>query len=146
MTLEQGAALAEIISSIGVIASLVFVGFQVKESNRESRARAIQDAARLEMDYSISFAAYPDTWEKVITSEPMEGAELRQAILMFNAFMSETENRFLQYRMGYIRQEIWDARKGTLVNISKHWIYDKWRHSYGGRNHSPEFLALLDSL
>jgi len=63
MTLEQGAFLAEIISSIGVIGSLIFVGFQVRGSNRESRSRAVQDAMRFEMDYTLAFATRPETWD-----------------------------------------------------------------------------------
>lgn len=146
MTLEQGAFLAEIVSSVGVIASLIFVGFQVRGSNRESRARAIQDSMRFEMDYTLAFAANPGTWDKVVKSEPLEGEELRLAILLFGAFMCETENRYLQSRMGYIGQEIWDARKGTLVDIKELPLYEHWRRSYSGRNHSPEFLDMMDSL
>jgi len=71
---------------------------------------------------------------------------LRLAILLFGAFMCETENRYLQSRMGFIGEKTWDARERTLVDIKELPIYEHWRRSYSGRNHSPEFLGMLDSI
>jgi len=98
------------------------------------------------MDYSLAFAAYPGTWDRVVNNVEMSGEELRRAIVLFNAFMSETENRYLQFRLGYIHAETWNARQGTLVDIKQKQVYGQWRQSYGGRNHSPEFLQMLDNL
>ena len=146
MTLEQGAALAEIISSIAVIASLIFVGFQVRDSNRESRARAIQDAMKLEMDYTLAFASAPATWDKVVKGQDLDDVELRRAILLCNAFMCETESRFNQYKLGFLEQQTWDARIESLRGFVKLPIFSQWRHSFGGTNHSPEFLKVVDKL
>ena len=146
MTLEQFAALAEIIASVGVILSLIFVGFQVRESNREARASAIQDAMNLEIETTSIFAENYETWDKIIKGEPLEGREQRKAILLYNVLMTETENRYLQYKEGYLPRQTWEGRQNVLRKTVSMPIFPLWRQANSGQNHARDFLALVDSL
>lgn len=146
MTLEQLAALGEIISSIAVVLSLIFVGFQVRESNRHAQAAAIQDALVSEIETSGHFATHFETWDKIISGQNIEGAELRKANQLLNILLTETENRYFQHRKGYLDEQIWEARLRTMkvtVNLP---LYEHWRNSAAGSNHTADFLALLDKM
>ncbi len=147
MTLEQLAALAEIIASIAVILSLLFVGFQLRDSNRQARAAAVQDSLASEIQISTIFAENAETWEKVISGEPInEKGELRKAIHLYNILMSDSENRFYEHRQGYLNEESWQSRLRTLEISSKLPIFVHWRNSLSGQNRAEDFLVLLDDI
>jgi hypothetical protein len=62
--LSELASIAEIIASIGVILTLIFVGLELSEGNREARATTTQLVIKAEMDMVAVFIANADTWEK----------------------------------------------------------------------------------
>jgi hypothetical protein len=86
-------------------------------------------------------------WEKVLTGAPLEeGAELRGGILLFNLLMVNTDNRYYQFRSGFLDSSSWDGYKSTLPPFVKLPIFKIWRETPGAHSHTVEFLALLDGL
>ena len=145
--LSEFASIAEIIASIGVILTLVFVGLELNEGNREARATTTQLVFNAEMDMVAVFIANSDTWEKVVTGAPLaEGEEMRRAINLYQLAMLETANRYAQFRSGYIDQSTWQGTVKTLPAITKLPIYEKWRESFGGQGQDTTFLELLDEI
>lgn len=147
MTIEQFANLFDIAGSVAVVVSLLFVGIQLARANRESRNATMQAAMFREIDNSLSLADHAATWDKIVTSQPLaEGAELRCGVSLYNAFMTDCEYRYRQYRSGYLDRATWEARKATLPGVMALPIHQVWRTTFSGRNHSPDFLAMLESL
>lgn len=147
MSLEQFAALAEIIASVAVILSLLFVGFQLRDSNRQARADAIQDATASEIQMSTVFAEHAATWDKVVSGEQIaDKVELRKAIHLYNILMSDSENRFYQHRQGYLKEQTWQSRLRTLEASIDLPLFNHWRNSLSGQNKSDDFLALLNDI
>ena len=147
MSLDQIAALAEIIAAVAVILSLLFVGLQIRDGNRQAKADALQNALNSEIQLSVILAEHADTWDKVVKGEVIEdGAELRKAIHLYNILMSDTENRFHQHKQGFLKQESWENKLRTLKETNRLPVYQAWRSSLSGQNHSDEFLLLLDGL
>jgi hypothetical protein len=145
--LSELASIAEIIASIGVIVTLVFVWVELNDGNREARAATEQLVIKTEMDMTAVFIANASTWNKVVTGAPIdEGEEMRKAINLFNLAMLETANRYAQYRSGYIDLEKWENNLNTLPAVIKLPIYEKWRESFGGQGQDSAFLELLDGL
>ena len=146
-TLSELAAIAEILGLVAIVPSLIFVGVQLARANREARAATLQAAMFSEISYSFRFADHASVWDKVITGSPLsEGEELRRGVLLYNAFMTDTENRYHQFRGGYLDSQAWEARYSTLPEIVSLPIFEPWRNSPGGRNHSTGFLEMLDEL
>ncbi len=145
LKLSEVASIAEIIASIGVIATLLFVGLELNEGNRETRAATTQLVIKAEMDMVAVFIENTDIWHKVVTGAPIaEGGEMRKAINLFQMVMLETANRYAQYRSGYIEQASWEGTVSPLPAMVQLPIYEKWRASFGGQGTDPEFIALLD--
>jgi len=143
--LSELASIAEIIASIGVILTLIFVGLELSEGNRETRAATTQLVIKAEMDMVTVFIANADTWDKVVTGAPIaEGEEMRRAINLYNLSMLETANRYSQFRSGFIESSSWEGTLKTLPGITKLPIYEKWRGSFGGQGQDTAFLELLD--
>ena len=147
LLLSDYAAIAEIIASIAVILSLVFVGFQVRESNRAGRVNAVQTTWEFEMELAGKMADHAETWNKAVRGQEFsDDIELRRAIILFNMLMSESENRYFQYREGYLENSEWEARRRSLELLVKLPVFLEWQKSIGARNHSDAFLAMVKTL
>lgn len=141
------APVAEIIASVGVIITLIFVGLELRESNREARATTMQAAISAEMGMHEVLASHAGTWEKVLSGAPLsDDEEMRRGIVLYNLLMTDSENRFFQFNSGYLEPQLWEGRKTSLSVLVRLPIYEVWRPSPGGLNHSSDFLKLLDTL
>ena len=147
LKLNELALIAEIVAAVGVIFSLIFVGFQISDGSNETRAATIQAASDAESYMNVTLIAYSGTWDKVVVGAPLDsGEETRRGIILFNLMMTENENRYRQYRSGYLDSQSWDSRLENLRSIVKMPIFKEWRASFGGRGHTAEFLRLVDEL
>ena len=114
---------AEVIAAVGVIVSLVFVGYQIKDGNQEARAATLQAASDSEMFVQSQFLRYADTWAKIVAGSPLsEGRETQKGLTLFNMLMTLNENRFHQTKSGFLDQ--------YLINIDitlDFPFYEIWR-------------------
>ena len=145
--LSVAASIAEIAASVGVLLSLIFVGTQIRDGNRETRAATIQAALDSEMFLAATAAEHAAIWDKVMTGQPLTaGEEMRTGIVLYNLLMTESENRFRQFNEGYLDARSWEGRRASLGLMVKLPVYEVWRGTPGGVNHSADFLALLSDL
>ena len=143
LKLSDWSSIAEIVAAVGVILSLLFVGFQIQDGNRETRAATIQASLDSEMAFQAEIARYADTWSKIANGESLsEGEETRRGIALYGMLMTLYENRFHQFGSGYLDIEP-SYYLSSAVNFQ---IYELWRVQGGARTRSPEFLQLADEL
>lgn len=140
-------SVAEIIASIGVIVSLIFVGFQLSEGNREARATTIQSTLSSEANMHYVLAEHAGIWDKVLTGAPLsDGEEMRRGIVLYNLMMTDSENRYYQFNSGYLDPQSWEGRLQSLSVLVRLPIFEIWRSTPGAMNHSADFLGLLDDM
>ena len=145
-SLSDIASIAEIAAAIGVIVSLIFVGLQINEGNRETRAATAQALFDSEMFMSKTFVEHAGTWAKVLAGTPLEeGEEERKAINLYNMVIMESENRFNQFRSGYIDAAAWQSTLESLPTLRNLPMYETWTPSGGASNRSAEFKEILHS-
>lgn len=145
MTLEQYAAIAEIIGVVAVIVTLVFLTLQVRQNTKALKSTTIQAALQSEIDVAAMLLEHAAVWDKVMNAAPLaDGEETRKAIGLYNVFMIDTENRYHQYHSGYLGEPSWRARLRTLPKMVGLPVFPLWRSSVGALSHSDDFLALLD--
>ena len=139
MSLQDWGAIGELVGGIAIIVSLLYVGLQIKHGNKEARAATLQATLDSEMSLQSEAMRYAGTWEKVLTNVHLaDGEEARRGILLYNMLMTLYQNRYFQFKTGYLDNppEMEDAL--TMQ------IYEVWRISGGAKNRSPEFLKILD--
>jgi hypothetical protein len=149
MTLEQWAFVAQIISAVAVIASLIFVGFQLKQATAAIRATSSQAHSSLYTDLVQSIidnADFARLWSTGL-SEPKKLAE--DEWIRFVAYASALfrlyESSRVQWLNGRLDEEHWhtierqSADFGHLPGLKVAW---------GLRGHwfSPEFRAWFEGL
>ena len=141
--LQQYALLAEIISAAVIVISLFFVGLQVRDGNRETRAATVQATINAEMVFQTQILLYAGVWEKISNGEPLQaGEEMRRGIALYNMMMTLNEIRFEQFNAGYLDT----GPSAALRELARLPMADLWRNSPGAFSRSPEFLDLIDSL
>ena len=146
-SLSKFASIAEIIAAVGVILSLIFVGAQLNEGNRETRAATMQAATDTEMIMQSQFVRYAGTWNKVMSGTPLDkGEESRRGIVLYNMLMTESENRYHQFQAGYIDDALWERRRYSLQKTVGLPFFEIWQDSHGAAARSPEFLELVEEL
>lgn len=145
MNWEIAASIAEVVSAVAVVVSLVYLAIQIRSNTKTTKANAYQLAIQSEMETAVVFLGHAGTWDKVITGQPIsEGEELRAAILLFNLLMLDSERRYQQFTLGYLEAQPWEARYQTLPKIVSLPIFRAWRNSLGAQGHSAGFLRLVD--
>ncbi len=138
--LSDFASVAEIIAAVGVILSLLFVGFQIEDGNRETRAATLQAILDSEMIFQAEILRYAGTWEKVVTGAPLsDGEETRRGIILYTMLMTLYQNQYYQFKSGYLEDSPNVERTVTLP------IYEIWRGSGGAISRSSDFLEFVDS-
>lgn len=142
LKLSEWASIAEVLSAIAIVISLVFVGLQVSDGSRATRAATSQAASDQTMFLQSEILRYAGTWQKVLEGEALaDGEELRRGIVLFDMVMTENENRSQQFESGYLAD-----RRTNLEMFVGLPIYDLWRASPGANGQPAEFLELLDEI
>ncbi|MEJ2760741.1 MAG: hypothetical protein P8126_04195 [Gammaproteobacteria bacterium] len=147
MNWSQAGSIADVVSGIAVIISLIYLSIQIRDNTKAARANAFQGVIRSEMELAAVFIENAAIWDKVVQGKTIaDGEEMRIAIMLYNMFMLDTVRRYRQYSIGYLEAQAWEARRKTLPSIVKLPIFKEWRKSYGAHGQAADFLELLDDL
>jgi hypothetical protein len=147
MTVEQLAAWSQVIASIAVFVSLVFVAIEVRMNTRIATATARHNLSHFAKEISEFNAAHADRMAKV--NVPVAQAkDLTPGDVQFRfwgqvQFILHAETFFIHHRLGLIPKSHWEA-------YGRYWdgyaatpgVADTWRQMKA--SFEPEFGAWLD--
>ena len=147
MGLDEIASIAEISAAVLVVASLVYVGYQVKETRKAVRAATAQARTDLGIQL-ISVRWTSDIADLLVTSvddpgslSKADGFKLKG---FFTAHVRHCMNMFYQQREGYL-DEFWSygvARVAVYWIKNYPWFVDEW--STLQKTLPPEFVTFID--
>lgn len=114
MTLEEIANFGEILGAAGVIASLVFVGWQIKTNTRTARMRMHEQVTHTLLSFLNAVISDPDTFAAGLQSTDSNFAGLSdgQKLFFFATMLGlfkHFELMYVQHIQGIMDQETWDA-------------------------------------
>ncbi|MFT7129622.1 MAG: hypothetical protein ACI89U_001739 [Gammaproteobacteria bacterium] len=142
-------AVAETVGAFAVVASLIYLGVQTRNSATEDQARTIHDC-------SVAFSV----WQNSLALDPMatkiwlnghkdysglDEGEALQFMLFFGAVCRILENAFLQYKAGRMEADIWETYRATMrshANSTGSIQYIETRHT----SHTKEFITMWQEL
>jgi|GEM_PF-1592976 len=131
--LEEYALIAEIISALAVIISLIFVGIQIRGNTKATQASTFHEIAALDIHLLLSLGASKESARIISTFRENPGAldeeEHNHGFHLFAAEIRHVENLFLQNENKMLSKKDWESRK-SLVD---------------GMVLTPGFGALLES-
>ncbi len=116
--LSDWASVAEIISAMAVVASLLYVGFEIQRNTRVGLASNRQAIAARAQELAL-YSAETHIHRLLFASdgEPFELTEDEQDRLTayIGALLRTTEEAYLLYRDGLLDEEYWMTRAGVMV-------------------------------
>lgn len=149
MTLEQWSFVAQIVSAIAVIASLIFVGYQLRSATAAIRATSSQAHSSLYIDLVQSIidnADFARLWSVGMTEpKKLPEDEWIRFVAYASALFRLYESSRVQWLNGRLDEEHWHTIErqavdfGHLPGLKLAWSL--WAHWY-----SPEFREWFDGL
>ena len=149
MTLEQASLIAQIVSAVAVIASLIFVGIQLRRATSAIRATSSQAHSGLYTDLVQSIidnADFARLWSIGLTDPKALGEEDWVRFVAYaSALFRLYESSRVQWLNGRLDEEHWHtierqaADFGHLPGLQLAW-------NLRGHWFSPEFRAWFDGL
>jgi hypothetical protein len=121
MTLEQVFFVSQSVAAVGVVASLIFVGLQVRGSAKAVRSATAQAVHENFASWYLSLASNSGGLAVVLKGfgalEALTAAERAQFNCIFLAFTSHSQNAFHQWRQGHLADELWTCWEALLMNM-----------------------------
>lgn len=146
MNWEIIAAAAELVGASAVVASLVYLGLQTRNSVMEDRARTMHDMASQFTAWQMAMATDPEMtriWVNGIGDyTSLNNIEKAQFVFLAGSVCRIQENIFLQYKAGRLEHDIWEPYSvalGSLANSSGLREYLKVRESF----HTKAWIELI---
>ena len=149
MTLEQWAFVAQIISAVAVIASLIFVGFQLRQATSAIRATSSQAHSGLYTDLVRSIidnADFARTWSIGLADpKALKDEEWVRFVAYASALFRLYESSRVQWLNGRLDEEHWNTIEHQAADFGH---LPGLQHAWQLRGHwfSPEFRKWFESL
>lgn len=152
MKLKEIALIAEILTAIAVVISLIFVGIQVKHSAEETarntrvvETNAYQNLVEQYNTITLASATNPQLAELLARGEPDSPQERRQLDSLFLSYFRHGELAFLQFENGLIEEESAVIMTRPVRSlIANNEVANGLWHNYGSLN--PRYVAFMNAL
>jgi hypothetical protein len=118
MTLESVYFVTQIIAALAVVASLLYVGVQLKQNTQAIRAAAVQSMAATVATNATNVAANPQNaslFRRGLTDfAELTEAEREQFVQLMNGIFLSQDSIFWLYSRGSFPEELWQRELGGL--------------------------------
>ena len=122
MTLSDIALLIQIVGGIGVFASLIFVGVQIRENSQAVRSATAQAVHDNYAGWYMSLAGDPvalaTSAKGFVDLNALTPAEKAQFVCIYMAFLSHCQNAFHQWRQGHLSDDLWIGWDKLMMNLN----------------------------
>ena len=121
MSLETLASLSQIVGVVGGLATLMFVGFQIRDNSKAVRAATAQ---AVHDNYASWYLALSGNKSALATSakgfadlDSLAPDEKMQFVCTFMSFLSHSQNAFHQWREGHLSDGLWAGWEALVMNL-----------------------------
>lgn len=149
MTLQQIEVLAQLLGTLGVIASLAFVGVQVRQSTKATRAQVQEHITSAYQAVVESVTTHAAVFARGIGATPESFSKFsdEDKMIYFGVifgFYKHFENMHAHYERGFIDRETWTAwSEHILMYFNQPGVQLWWNLRKG--TFRPSFRAFLES-
>jgi hypothetical protein len=142
MTLEQWAYIGQIVAAAAVVASLIYLGMQVRQSNVLSRAQTRQSMIQMGREEILSVT--PEVFT-AFTAHEISAEDKVNLHQWLTAMMRQREYEWLTRNDGVIDKQMFESYAGVIPMLlgperaRKWWTYHGHEHSF-----APGFVAFVN--
>lgn len=119
MTITELAEVAEVVAAVGVLLSLIYVGYEIRQNTtavRSTAYQAIHDAEDGFWSDLAGDAGAARLWEQGLDSgpEPLAEGDRERFTVVARRLIYLFQNVHYQYRKGVVDEELWEAWLASL--------------------------------
>lgn len=128
MNLEQYVPIAELIASVAVVVSIIYLGLQVRQGTRVNSATARHAISQFALEFSMFKAAHADRLAKVTNEVDLSEGDLTFRWWNHMMVFLHAETYFHHYELGLMPAKHWNGYvryvKGYLVTpgVRDFWV------------------------
>ena len=127
-------ALIQLLGMVGIIISLIFVGLEMRQSQRIAMAAQIQERYAIVSEYHIALMTEGEVARDLIRRgvysldfDFLNSDEQSTLIQLRNFYINQWQSVFAQYDLGLISQDVWQQ---TAARIELAFALCDWRPSF----------------
>ena len=121
MKLSAAAKWAEIVSALGIVVSLIYVGIQVTDNTRAMRSETASNASTEFIDWYTHLSGNPelmDVWLRGVTApETLDEQQSLRFVFLLHIIMLQFQNNFYLVEEGTLDEKVLSAINNTLATI-----------------------------
>ena len=148
MTLQDWGAMGELIGGFAVVASLVYVGLQMKAGNLASRVESKLRLTDTLVDFTDLLISSPNLNEIMISGRRgIESLSKEDYLLFSNLALKASwffSAGYFMYRNKAISEEDWHEFKSIAIYWAASKGYQEWWVRQGGANFTGEFKQFME--
>jgi hypothetical protein len=149
MTLEQFAYLGSIVSALGVIATVIYTAFQIRNNTLAVRASAFQEVVDSFSAISFDIAKDQDLTELFLRggrdASVLNEVERMRYELMLSSFLRRAESLYFQTEIRTLRDKHWEGIRGSVAWVmSSPGARARWKEI--NQRFNPHFAAFIEEL
>ena len=145
MNISNLSDISEIIGSIAVVITLIFLVLQMRENTRAIKASTRQAARDAEAQTVATTIDHPSTvlgW----TKPELTDEELIQYIFWMIGYFRNRENDWLQFQRGVMDEASWNRYLSAMTGLFTYERNRNWWINYGTIAFNPEFVEQVNSI
>jgi hypothetical protein len=148
MSLSDLASLGSFVSGVAVLASLIYLTLQVRQSERNQRAIAQQARASQLNDWNLRLAdatLVESYYKGAYGDDDISLGQFRQFRMAFLAALLNLENSFLQHKAHLISDDVFDGvSSNAKIIFTRPGLRAMWKQSRS--MHGTDFGRFLDQI
>ncbi len=115
MNLEKIVLVSEILASVAVVITLVYLAKQVRQGTRVNRAAARHSLSQFALELSIFRAEHADRWAKVMQEEELTPGDVEFRNWNHMMLLLHAETYFHHYKLNLMPDNHWDNYAKFIV-------------------------------
>ena len=145
MNTSNIADISDIIGSIAIVITLIFLVLQMRENTRAIKASTRQAARDAEAQTVITSIEHPNTilaWSK----QELTDEEVVQYVFWMIGYFRNRENDWLQFQRGVMDEVSWTRYVSSIAGI---FMYERNRNlwvNFGALAFNPEFVEQVNKI
>jgi hypothetical protein len=144
-------AIAELLGAIGVIASLVYLATQIRQSREQMRASTAQQFQSQVMATAQAGARDPELFQLLrrgsANIDQLDEDELGRFTIYWQGILTEYDNAYYQYRAGLLDEARWQQHHSQMqYMLQTPGMIAWWKSVPIAKVFGPEFVALVEEI
>jgi len=146
MNWTKASAVAEILSSVAILITLVYLVVEIQQNAEATQADTRQAILASDQQFLELLVDSPELMVLQYQSDLSDEERIRLSFLSVT-FVRMRENNWLQYENGTLDDVTWQAYQGSIVASLSAPQSRAWWQNFGvERIFDPEFISLVDEL